>query len=66
MIIIEHPYFIISNKIYRNKLNIQYCKDRGIRLLGPSLGRPKKESEEERRHAYKDNTDRIEIEMDAS
>lgn len=58
----HYPERVLADKIYRNKLNIQYCKERQIRLLGPALGRPRKESEEDRRRSYKDNTDRIEVE----
>lgn len=37
-----YPEAILADKIYRNRENLQYCKERNIRLSGPSLGRPSK------------------------
>ncbi len=39
----RHGYYPrrgLADKIYRNRMNIYYCKKRGIRLSVPSLGRP--------------------------
>lgn len=38
----HYPERILTDKIYRNRNNLVYCKEHGIRLSGPSLGRPKK------------------------
>lgn len=38
-----YPKFVIGDKLFRNHANIQYCKERGIHLSGPRLGRPPKE-----------------------
>lgn len=38
-----YPESIHADKIYRNKKNYKYCKERDIRLSGIQLGRPKKE-----------------------
>lgn len=38
----HYPARILADKIYRNRDNLSYCKERGIRLSGPALGRPKK------------------------
>jgi len=38
------PDSIHADKIYVNRLNRAWCKERGIRLSGPPLGRPKKVS----------------------
>lgn len=38
-----YPEAILADKLYRNRENIRYCKERGIRLSGPKLGRPPKE-----------------------
>ncbi|SDK00658.1 IS5 family transposase, partial [Paenibacillus naphthalenovorans] len=38
-----YPAVILADKIYRNRENLNYCKERGIRLSGPKLGRPSKE-----------------------
>lgn len=45
--------------------NIKFCKDNGIRISGPKLGRPVKDKsiqKKDRKTAAQDNTDRIEIE----
>ena len=31
---------VLADKIYRNRANLQYCKEQGIHLSGPRLGRP--------------------------
>jgi len=38
-----YPEAVIADKIYRNRNNHAYCKERGIRLSGPKLGRPTKQ-----------------------
>ena len=38
-----YPESIHADKIYRNRENRAYCRDKGIRLSGPSLGRPSKD-----------------------
>ena len=38
-----YPEAVIADKIYRNRDNLQYCKNRQIRLSGPPLGRPAKD-----------------------
>jgi len=40
-----YPEAVLADKIYRNRENIKYCKERGIRLSGPRLGRPPKETD---------------------
>lgn len=39
----HYPSRVLADKIYRNRENLSYCKERGIRLSGPALGRPKRE-----------------------
>ena len=58
----HYPERILADQIYRTKANIQYCKEKGIRLSGKRLGRPKKNPEADRKTEYKDNVDRIEVE----
>ena len=61
------PERILADQIYRNRENRAYCREHGIRLSGPKLGRPSlTETSEDRRKAYQDNTDRIEIERSFS
>ncbi len=52
----------LSDKIYRNRDNLNYCKERGIRLSGPALGRPEKNVAIDKKKEYKDNCDRVEVE----
>ena len=55
--------------IYRTRENCRYCTDRGIRLSGKPLGRPRKETsannaelKEQRRLQRQDEIDRIPVE----
>jgi hypothetical protein len=60
-----YPERILVDQIYRTRGNIQFCKDNGIRISGPKLGRPfsdKQTVRKERKTVSRDNTDRIEIE----
>jgi len=39
----RHGYFpeaVLADRIYRNRDNLSFCKQHGIRLSGPKLGRP--------------------------
>ena len=38
----HYPAEVIADKLYRNSANIAFCKEHGIRLSGPKLGRPSK------------------------
>lgn len=38
-----YPAVILADKIYRNRDNLNFCKEHEIRLSGPKLGRPSKE-----------------------
>jgi hypothetical protein len=58
-----YPKVIIADKTYRNRDNIKFCKENGIRLSGPRLGRPKaSEIEADREQAYKDSCERNMVE----
>ena len=35
-----YPEVLLADKLYRTRENLQYCKEHGIRLSGPKLGRP--------------------------
>ena len=39
----RYPENILVDKIYRTRENLAWCKERGIRLNGPKLGRPPKD-----------------------
>ena len=62
----HYPSRILADKIYRNRENLQYCKDRGIRLAGPALGRPKTVSEQDKKQSHIDECERIEVERSFS
>ncbi len=44
----RYPLVVCADKIYRTRENLRYCQEYGIRLSGPKLGRPFKESEKNR------------------
>jgi transposase, IS5 family len=64
-----YPESVHADQIYRNHDNRRYCKEYGIRLSGPKLGRPKKVTTEnaeqlklEKQLHRQDEIDRIAIE----
>ena len=58
-----YPERILADQIYRTRENRKYCKEHGIRLSGPKLGRPSVTlTQTDKKQVYQDNTDRIEIE----
>jgi len=62
-----YPKRVLVDKIYRTRENIAYCKERGIRLTGPKLGRPPKEVDVEKlKQGREDERDRIQIEREIS
>lgn len=63
----HYPEKVLADKIYRSRKNLAYCKEHGIKISGPALGRPKKNiPAEEKLQAYQDAVDRIEVERDFS
>jgi len=57
------PEAVLADTIYRTRDNRRFCKENGIRLSGPRLGRPKKEEIEADKHqAYQDSCDRNMVE----
>ena len=57
-----YPEVILADKIYRNRENLRYCKERGIRLSRSSLGRPKKENQDDKAQTKQDASERNAIE----
>lgn len=59
-----YPKAVLADQLYRNRENLAYCKERGIRLSGPKLGRPSlsDDAREQKRIAYRDATERNAIE----
>lgn len=65
----HYPESVHCDRIYRTRANRAYCQARGIRLSGPLLGRPPKQTEdnaaelrEQARQRHQDEVDRIPIE----
>ena len=53
------------DQIYRTRANRRYCKEKGIRLSGPPLGKPIREAalrKEQQRRRRQDEIDRIAVE----
>jgi len=64
-----YPESVHADKIYRNRDNLRFCKKHGIRLSGPKLGRPPKQTEQnkdkltaDKKIARQDEIDRVAIE----
>jgi len=58
-----YPESVHADKIYRNRENRKFCRNRGIRLSGPPLGRPPKHVDPQvKKQARQDELDRIPIE----
>lgn len=60
-----YPESIHADNIYRTRYNHAWCKDRGIRLSGPKLGRPPEDANAarmEQRIQRQDEIDRIPVE----
>lgn len=56
------PERVLADKIYRNRVNLKFCKDHGIRLSGSALGRPRRNAKTDKKTEYADNADRIAVE----
>jgi len=58
-----YPESVHADKIYRTRENRKFCKNHGIRLSGPALGRPPKQIDTQSEiQARQDELDRIPIE----
>lgn len=58
----HYPERVLADKIYRNRNNLAFCREHHIRLSGPALGRPPKESSAVKKTGHQDECDRIEVE----
>lgn len=58
----HYPSRILAGKIYRNRDNLHYCKEHGIYLAGPALGRPKKNEVRNKTQDFLDECERVEVE----
>ena len=57
-----YPEAVQADQIYRNRNNLAFCKEHGIRLSGPRLGRPGKDAQRDRALEYQDRCERNIIE----
>ena len=57
-----YPERVLADKIYRSKNNRAYCKEKGIRMSGPKLGRPGKDNADEIRQELKEIGERNAVE----
>ena len=60
-----YPERILADKIYRSRQTLAFCKEHGIRLSGPALGKPPKTpglSRPAKKLEYQDNCDRNTVE----
>lgn len=57
-----YPSRILADKIYRNRENLRFCKEHGIQLSGPALGRPKKDEVRNKTQDFLDECERVEVE----
>jgi hypothetical protein len=53
-----YPESVLVDKLYRNRENIKFCNENGIKITGPALGRPKKNTDVDKKQEYKDICDR--------
>lgn len=58
----KYPARVLVDKIYRNRENLRFCKEHNIRLSGPALGRPRKDTASDKRQDYADICERVEVE----
>ena len=58
----KYPERVLVDKIYRNRKNLNFCKENHIRISGPALGRPKKDDTRDRKAEYIDLCDRNAVE----
>ena len=58
----HYPSRILADKIYRNRENLSYCREHGIQISGPALGRPKKGETRDEAQDYRDECERVEVE----
>ncbi len=58
----RYPERVLADKIYRSRKNREFCKDHGIHISGPRLGRPSKEHSDDLRQELKEIGERNAVE----
>jgi len=62
----HYPELVLVDQIYRNRENLRFCKQHGIRLSGKPLGRPKREPDIDKKQERREQIERIEVERKLS
>jgi IS5 family transposase len=57
-----YPEAVLADQIYRSRGNLSFCREHGIRLSGPPLGRPPLDNRHEKRTERQDMKDRNAVE----
>ena len=57
-----YPKVVLADKLYRNRENLAWFKEHGIRLSGPPLGRPKRDQSSDKKIERMDAAERNGIE----
>lgn len=55
----HYPKSVHVDAIYRTRDNLRYCRERGIRMSGPPLGRRKKDATERKQNAKQTRLDEL-------
>ena len=58
----RYPERVLADKIYRSRKNRDFCKDHGIHISGPKLGRPGKGHSDDIRQELKETGERNAVE----
>jgi hypothetical protein len=57
-----YPEAVLADRLYRNRDNLRFCRERNVRLSGPHLGRPGKDAKENKKQERLDSAMRNAIE----
>jgi hypothetical protein len=62
----HYPKQVLADKLYQTRDNRMFCKNLGIKMSGPKLGRPRKDETIDKKAEYEADRKRTEIERDFS
>jgi hypothetical protein len=57
-----YPEAVLADQLYRTRDNLSFCREHGIRLSGPPLGRPQLDSSQEKKISRQDMRERNAVE----
>lgn len=58
----HYPEAVLADQLYRTRANLSFCREHGIRLSGPPLGRPSLDNRQEKKIASQDMKERNAVE----